>query len=480
MSVSTNEALNSLKQKSFFQQLKLSDWLWATLLVLGIAYSLNLYYSVLDYYEVGILLGVGVAALFLGWHWKPSRLLIFLVTVFSLLSILIYSIKLQGLPKELVGREALIALANDKPHYSFFLKYFLSSTSATLWMCTLFVFAAIVYFVALFFSSRPGMQQSLGKFATAFTWTAVGFGLVALMVRWRESYLISPDIGHIPVSNLYEVFILFSIITALIYLYYEAAYKTKALGAYVLLIITGAIGFIIWYQFSGVTGHEIQPLLPALQSWWMKIHVPANFVGYGAFALAAMVGALYLLNHYSQHPSRKAALFGAGLTFAFAFFFGLYKAAVFESIGGNKVFKHFDWSATSIPVSLAIGLLLVIIGWVTVKNKSVQASMPDNEVLESIQYKSIALGFAFFTVATILGALWAAEAWGAPWSWDPKEVWALIIWLNYAAWLHMRLLAGVRGVPTAWWSVIGLFITTFGFLGVNVFLSGLHVYGEIK
>ena len=87
--------------------------------------------------------------------------------------------------------------------------------------------------------------------------------------------------------------------------------------------------------------------------------------------------------------------------------------------------------------------------------------------------------FAFFTIATILGAMWAAEAWGGYWSWDPKETWALIVWLNYAAWLHMRLMKGLRGTPLAWWAVIGLFVTLFAFLGVNMFLSGLHSYGEL-
>jgi len=101
------------------------------------------------------------------------------------------------------------------------------------------------------------------------------------------------------------------------------------------------------------------------------------------------------------------------------------------------------------------------------------------DILDDLIYKSIALGFAFFTLATILGALWAAEAWGGYWSWDPKETWALIVWLNYAAWLHMRLTKGWRGKPMAIWAIVGLFVTLFAFLGVNMFLSGLHSYGEL-
>jgi cytochrome c-type biogenesis protein CcsB len=105
--------------------------------------------------------------------------------------------------------------------------------------------------------------------------------------------------------------------------------------------------------------------------------------------------------------------------------------------------------------------------------------LPELNLLDDLMYKAIALGFAFFTIATILGAFWAAEAWGGYWSWDPKETWALIVWLNYAAWLHMRLMKGLRGAASAWWALGGLLVTTFAFLGVNMFLSGLHSYGTL-
>jgi cytochrome c-type biogenesis protein CcsB len=254
-----------------------------------------------------------------------------------------------------------------------------------------------------------------GKVATTFTWSATIMGLTGLLVRWRESYLMSPDIGHIPVSNLYEVFILFCLITGLVYLYYENKFRTRSMGAFVLLVISAAVGFLLWYTFSK-GAHEIQPLVPALKSYWMKIHVPANFIGYGCFSLAAMLGTAYLARNFLE---RRA------------------------------------------PDSIVLSRL------------------PSYNLLDDVMYKSIALGFAFFTIATILGALWAAEAWGGYWSWDPKETWALIVWLNYAAWLHMRMTKGWKGTPMAWWSVIGLFVTLFAFLGVNMLLSGLHSYGEL-
>ena len=120
-----------------------------------------------------------------------------------------------------------------------------------------------------------------------------------------------------------------------------------------------------------------------------------------------------------------------------------------------------------------------IIGGIIAVRDRIVDKMPSLEVLDDIMYKNIAIGLVFFTIATILGALWAAEAWGAYWSWDPKETWSLISWLTYAAWLHMRLVNGLRGTVAAWWAIGGLVVTTFTFLGVNIFLSGLHSYGAL-
>jgi cytochrome c-type biogenesis protein CcsB len=339
----------------------------------------------MDIYEKVILFLAAPTFAALGWHFKAVRWLMPLVAALSLLAIAQYG--------------GALDMANKR----FLLKYMLSSQSAILWMSALFVFSTVFYWIGLLARSPSG--ASIGS---KLCWAAVVLGFTAMMVRWYESYLIGSDVGHIPVSNLYEVFILFSMITALFYLYYEQHYKTRQLGAFVLLVITAAVGFLLWYTVARDAA-DIQPLVPALQSWWMKIHVPANFIGYGTFALAAMVAVAYLLKSHGILADRLPAL----------------------------------------------------------------------EVLDDVMYKAISVGFAFFTVATILGALWAADAWGGYWSWDPKETWALIVWLNYAAWLHMRLMAGLRGRAAAWWAVVGLLVTTFAFLGVNMFLSGLHSYGKL-
>jgi cytochrome c-type biogenesis protein CcsB len=200
--------------------------------------------------------------------------------------------------------------------------------------------------------------------------------------------------------------------------------------------------------------------------------VPANFIGYGTFALAAMVAFAYLIKQSATETRwyKLAPLFILGVVLCF------------EPI----VFRQSPNSAASASTSglssywaVYFGVSALIVGGILFGRRRLAERLPALEVLDDVMYKSIAVGFAFFTIATVLGALWAAEAWGGYWSWDPKETWALIVWLNYAAWLHMRLMKGLRGTVAAWWALVGLAITTFAFIGVNMFLSGLHSYGTL-
>ena len=424
------------------KRIGLPDWLFAAVLASGALFALSRYGAFMDGYEKAILVCAVPAIAWLGWFFKPVRVLVVLVAVLSLLAISLYGGSLADAEK------------------TFLLKYFLSSQSAIVWMSALIFFATGSYWLGLLaksdFAARTG---------SALTWIAIALGFIGLMVRWYESYLISPDVGHIPVSNLYEVFVLFCLITSLMYLHYERRYATRGLGAFVMLVVSAAVGFLLWYTFER-GAHEIQPLVPALQSWWMKIHVPANFVGYGAFSLAAMVGFATLLKSNHENPSRKSlmSVWVAG--------FALAAALALESIVFRKSGASPYWMAY-------FALTFAIFGGIVMLRGRIAPQLPALPVLDDLMYRAIAIGFAFFTVATILGALWAAEAWGSYWSWDPKETWALIVWLNYAAWLHMRLIGGVRGVMLAWWALGGLLVTTFAFLGVNIFLSGLHSYGTL-
>jgi cytochrome c-type biogenesis protein CcsB len=418
------------------------DWGFALLLVLGAGYAFARYGAYMDIYERAILAAFVPAAAWFGWFFKPVRLLLVLVAAFALLGVGMYHGDLATAEK------------------SFMLKYFLSSQSAIMWMSALFFFATTSYWVGIFAQSPFS-----AKVGSRLTWFAIGLGLIGLLTRWYESYLLSPDIGHIPVSNLYEVFILFCLLTSLMYLYYEGRYQTRAMGAFVMLVVSAAVGFLLWYTFER-GAQEIQPLVPALQSWWMKIHVPANFIGYGAFSLSAMLGFAYLLKSEHVNPSQRArvALWGAAVAIAVAL--GL-EGIAFRTTGISPYWASY------------FAITLLIFGLIVAFRDRVAPQLPAPQVLEEVMYRAISVGFAFFTVATILGALWAAEAWGSYWSWDPKETWALIVWLNYAAWLHLRLIGGMRGPMLAWWALVGLLVTTFAFLGVNIFLSGLHSYGTL-
>ena len=380
-----------LTHKSFLRRLNAVDWLFAAAVVLIAVFAQNRISHHMDGYEMAILWGSAAAMVLLGWFFKPLRW-------FSLLSAALAYAAVQ-----LYGG----SIDNSE---TFLLKYFLSSQSAIMWQCAM-VFLALFCYIAGALTARKHATNTLLGMGTALAWVSALAGFTGLLVRWHDSYLLRPDAGHIPVSTLYEVFILFMVITALMYLYYEKKFAIQKLGGFVFAFMAVLVGFVLWYSISR-EAHAIQPLIPALQSWWMKIHVPANFIGYGAFCMAAMLGIAELRALRSEAKGKTS--------------------------------------------------------W-----------LPEPQIIEEVMYKAIAVGFLFFTIATILGALWAADAWGRYWSWDPKETWAFIVWLNYAVWLHLRLVAGWRGKVLAWWAVIGLFITAFAFIGVNMFLSGLHSYGAL-
>ena len=440
----TAAALPSISlNEGYFAKRNVFDWLFAALVIAGGAFAFSRYSGAMDGYEKVILLLTLPSAIALGWFWRPLRVLMGVVAAASLLGIYAY----QG---DLASAEKV-----------FWLKYFLSSQSAILWMSVLFFMSTAFYWLGIFAKGESSTMELIGS---RLAWVAVGMALVGTMLRWYESYLLGADIGHIPVSNLYEVFVLFCWMTAAFYLYFEAQYNTRSLGAFVMLVVSAAVGFLLWYTVVR-EAHEIQPLVPALKSWWMKLHVPANFIGYGTFALAAMVAFAYLIKAQAQETRwyKLMPLWLLGIVLCF-------EPVVFRTKATQNGSSY--WA-------VYFGIAALIVASILLGRKRIAARLPALSVLDDVMYKSIAVGFAFFTIATVLGALWAAEAWGGYWSWDPKETWALIVWLNYAAWLHMRLMKGLRGTVAAWWALAGLAVTTFAFLGVNMFLSGLHSYGTL-
>lgn len=374
--------------EGYFARRSWFDWLFALAVTAGCVYAFLRYGSFMDVYEKAILAGSIPAAVWIGWFWTPLRALMLTVALVSVMAVLSYGGSLE------------------RAETAFWLKYFFSSQSAILWMCVLFAMSTAFYWLGLLAGPGRGDLQRIG---THFAWAGIGMGLIGSFVRWYESYLLGPDIGHIPVSNLYEVFVLFCWMTAGFYLYYEDQYRTRSMGAFVMLVVSAAVGFLLWYTLDRQQ-HEIQPLVPALQSWWMKLHVPTNFVGYGMFALSAMVAFAYLV--------KQQAAQSKWYTLAPLWLLGV--ALCFEPI----VFRTSEAGGSYWAVYFGVSALIV--AGILMARQRIARGLPSLEVLDEVMYKSIAVGFAFFTVATVLGALWAAEAWGGYWSWDPKETWALI------------------------------------------------------
>ncbi len=265
----------------------------------------------------------------------------------------------------------------------------------------LFGVASVNYVVALY-----GKRETIARIGTWICIAAAVVSTAAIGIRWAESYKMG--IGRIPVTNLYESLVFFAWSVNLFYLLVEWKYRNRTLGAFVIPIAFGTMLFAFTNESS------IQPLVPALQSYWLHAHVITCFVGYAAFAVSAGVAVMYLMK--AKREERKVT-------------------------GG------------------------------------VAALFPSTRVLDDLIYKSIIWGFPFLTAGIITGAAWANYAWGTYWSWDPKETWSLIVWLVYAAFLHARVTRGWHGRRAAILSIVGFLATIFCYLGVNLVLSGLHSYG---
>jgi len=158
----------------------------------------------------------------------------------------------------------------------------------------------------------------------------------------------------------------------------------------------------------------ISPLIPALQSNWLIAHVVTCFIGYGAFAVAGGLGMMYLLKSASRNKQ---------------------------------------------------------------ENLSILGSLPELKIIDDLTHKTIIFGFMWLSAGIITGAIWANEAWGTYWSWDPKETWSIITWFVYALTLHARFTRGWQGL--AWLAIVGFLAVFFTYFGVNFFLSGLHSYGSV-
>ena len=301
-----------------------------------------------------------------------------------------------------------------------------------------------------FFKSAENILFKIGKFCTS---VAISLLVFILCSRWIIS-------GYFPLSNLYESLLFLTWVLLVMHLYMESKTKTKIIGATLIPLA------LLLNAFSNLTlSPEMQkanPLVPALQSNWLMLHVSMMLFSYGTLILGSLLCILFLTISYYQKINLKKMEMNLNNDLQ-----------VIDSSTNylNEVAFYYLSIDDALPQSLFID-----------SEKKYSKLMDINrlvllENLDNWSYRILGLGFPFLTIGIISGGVWANEAWGSYWSWDPKETWALITWIVFATYLHARITKGWKGQKTAILGGLGFFVIWICYLGVNFLGKGLHSYG---
>jgi len=289
-----------------------------------------------------------------------------------------------------------------------------------------------------------------------------------------------------PLTNLYESLIFFVWCLILGYLVIEFKFKNRSFGAFITPVAGLVLAFI---DLTGVS-KEIQPLVPALKSNWLLAHVTMSFIAYAAFSMSFSTGLMYLILTTEKRNDLSYIFWTLtfGILFVVLASMGLdlltFKVMVKPDIFiKSYLFKTSFLNPSAVVKMLSWGLAFITLFIVWKYGYVLRTAMEKFDItadmLDEITYKSIAFGFPIFTLGgLVFGAIWADQAWGVYWSWDPKETWSLITWFIYAFYLHGRKVRGWKGKKVAVVSVVGFMAVMFTYLGVNMLLSGLHSYGS--
>ena len=294
------------------------------------------------------------------------------------------------------------------------------------------LFSMISYWVNLSLFSDSYLLTKMGRIGTIFANVLLFFILCS---RWIVA-------GYFPLSNLYESLLFLTWLLLTIYLYIETKTKSKLIGS-VLIPVTLLIN-----GFANLTlSPEMQkssPLVPALQSNWLMMHVSMMLLSYGTLIIGSLLCILFLVISRSKDVNLKIVDDSS---------LPLY----------NIMLDYYEAKLLAPSTEISeLGKLKLL------------------QSLDNWSYRIIGLGFPFLTIGIISGGVWANEAWGSYWSWDPKETWALITWLVFAVYLHARITKGWEGKKTAILGSLGFFVIWICYLGVNFLGKGLHSYGWVS
>ena len=255
-----------------------------------------------------------------------------------------------------------------------------------------------------------------------------------LVLRWWQS-------GHFPISNLYESLCFLAWACTLTQLLVERNWSSPLVAAAATPMGLGCIAFASFALPDQL--QQASPLVPALRSSWLVMHVSVIMVSYAALMVGSLLSVAVLLTDRDEELELRSSSIGTG---------AYRRPQVLSTEGAVAVQNPPEVQLSSIHFSRT-------------------------EQLDSLSYRTITVGFLLLTVGIISGAVWANEAWGSWWSWDPKETWALICWLVYAAYLHTRLSRGWQGRRPALVAASGLIVIVVCYIGVNLLGIGLHSYG---
>jgi cytochrome c-type biogenesis protein CcsB len=395
----------------------------------------------------------------------------------------------------------------------------MTATSMAEWSSNLLYIAFIMYLVATLFLGGSIRQKNTTE-TNQGKWGFIGIvitilGFVAQLgfffLRWAVA-------GHAPVSNLFEYTTFFgmTLVGAFIIIYF--IYRKTILGVVALPIA------LLIIAYASMFPKDINPLIPALQSDWLKIHVTTVAAGEAILAISFVAGLIYLLKSVDHTKGSRQSfwletvLYGIIVVLGFivastGFTLSNYEATFnYVNQQGQEAVSEYTLPAivgpnegdlvtegVMKPLAEMPGLInakklnTVIWSFITgtvlyvllrlVFRKRIAAKLQpavknvNLDLMDEIGYRSVLIGFPVFTLGGLIFAMiWAQIAWTRFWGWDPKEVWALITFLFYAAFLHLRLSKGWHGEKSAWLAVIGFAIIMFNLVAVNLIIAGLHSY----
>lgn len=381
--------------------------------------------------------------------------------------------------------------------------------------------AFIAYLVAtLFFGGAIKTAKPDGAVRSADKWGTIAITLTIIGLIAQLGYFITRWIytGHAPVSNMFEFTTAFGmfIVGAFILIYFM--YRVTALGLAALPIA------ILIIAYAAMFPTEVNPLVPSLQSYWLTVHVITAALGQSVLAISAVAGLIYLLKDINPKGKSKNSFWLEFILYFLVLVVGFVGSSVtFNALGYEAQFSYVDKEGlereitynmpavfgmngyqlltedamdpfvempplidarklTTVFWSFVIGSGLYILIRLITRRKISQMLHPlvlkvNLPLMDEIGYRSVLIGFPIFSLgALVFAMIWAQEAWGRFWGWDPKEVWALITWLFYAAFLHLRLSKGWEGRKSAWLALIGFAIILFNLIVVNLVIAGLHSY----